>query len=1693
MGLVINISKNAIAQITPDNTLGAESSTINHGALKDIINGGATRGTNLFHSFQEFNVDAGKSVYFANPTGIENILTRVTGGNVSNILGTLGVEGTANLFLINPNGIFFGNGASLDIRGSFTATTADSIKLGENGLFSATAPATSHLLNIQPEALFRNALRNQQAEIKSEGNLTVGQNLTFNADNLNLSGQIQAGGNLNLKANHTISIDGGNINTDNYGTGQGGDINITTGSLYLTNASILSASTYGQGDAGTMKITATDSVKFDGRSYAESQVQKGAVGKAGGVDISTKSIELLGGSFLPASTFGQGDAGTVKITATDSVKFDGRSYAESRVGTGAVGKAGGVDISTKSLELLGGSDIDASTFGQGDAGTVKITATDAVKFDGGSSAGSQVRAGAVGKAGGVDISTKSLELLGGSLLTASTFGQGDAGTVKITATDSVKFDGRSYATSQVGTGAVGKAGGVDISTKSLELLGGSFLAASTFGQGDAGTVKITATDAVKFDGRSSAGSQVRAGAVGKAGGVDISTKSLELLGGSFLTASTFGQGDAGTVKITATDSVKFDGNSSAGSQVQTGAVGKAGGVDISTKSLELLGGSLLTASTFGQGDAGTVKITATDSVKFDDRSYAESRVEEGAVGNAGGVGISTKTLELLGGSFLDASTLGQGDAGTVKITATDSVKFDDGSYAESRVEEGAVGNAGGVGISTKSLELLGGSDIDASTFGQGDAGTVKITATDSVKFDDGSYAESRVEEGAVGNAGGVGISTKSLELLGGSDIDASTFGQGDAGTVKITATDSVKFDGGSYAESQVGTGAVGKAGGVDISTKSLELLGGSLLTASTFGQGDAGTVKITATDSVKFDGRSSAGSQVGTGAVGKAGGVDISTKSLELLGGSLLTASTFGQGDAGTVKITATDSVKFDGRSYATSQVGTGAVGKAGGVDISTKTLELLGGSFLAASTFGQGDAGTVKITATDAVKFDGGSSAGSQVRAGAVGKAGGVDISTKSLELLGGSFLTASTFGQGDAGTVKITATDSVKFDGNSSAGSQVAAGAVGKAGGVGISTKSLELLGGSFLDASTFGQGDAGTVKITATDAVKFDGNSSAGSQVQTGAVGKAGGVDISTKSLELLGGSELRANTFGQGDAGTVKITANTLNITNNSTIKTNTSSSGNAGDILVNTSTLNLTNGGNIFAFTNGSGNGGTVTINALNSVNIGEGVQNFAPIISVETNNTGKAGDIIINSPNFTLSETARITATTTETATNQDYGGSITLNASKINLAGVVGVFAETQGQAPAGTLKLNPYQNQPDLDITMFPNSILSASTSASGKGGDLQITAPENINISGQGKLAVESKGSGDAGNILITSQNLNLSDGVKISASTSGSGKGGNIIVKVKDKITLDGTNTGLFASTEKGSTGDSGSIDIDPQLFIIKNGAGIGVNSQGSGKGGDISVQAGTLTLDNKAFINAATASSQGGGITLQIKDLLFMRHHSNITATAGTDQSGGNGGNININSPFIVAVPYENNDITANAYLGKGGNINITTNQLFGLQYRPQETALSDITASSEFGVSGNVEITTPGVDPTSGLTNLPTSLVDAESLNKDVCAIKDDKIAGGSSFIITGKGGLPADTHELISNSPAFVEWENISPNLTQVSTSPVKVTQKNINHHPQIQQAQGWMVTPDGKVVLTADPEKVTLQADKNNLPDCK
>jgi filamentous hemagglutinin family protein len=196
LGLISAIaSPSATAQITPDTTLGNESSRVTRnvvvrGGNGDRVDGGAARGANLFHSFSEFNVNEGQRVYFANPVGVTDILSRVTGNTRSDIMGTLGVDGSANLFLLNPNGIMFGPDARLDVGGSFTASTANSFTFPDGSEFSATNPGDPSLLSVAvPLGVQYGAI--PPGAITNAGNLAVEQNLRVSGGSVTSTGGIR--------------------------------------------------------------------------------------------------------------------------------------------------------------------------------------------------------------------------------------------------------------------------------------------------------------------------------------------------------------------------------------------------------------------------------------------------------------------------------------------------------------------------------------------------------------------------------------------------------------------------------------------------------------------------------------------------------------------------------------------------------------------------------------------------------------------------------------------------------------------------------------------------------------------------------------------------------------------------------------------------------------------------------------------------------------------------------------------------------------------------------------------------------------------------------------------------------------------------------------------------------------------------------------------------------------------------------------------------------------------------------------------------------------------------------------------------------------------------------------------------------------------------------------------------------------
>ena len=179
-------------QIVPDGSLGAEGSIVTTVAPQvEQIDGGAMRDSNLFHSFEEFSINEGWTANFANPAGIENILSRVTGNSGSDIYGTLGVLGDANLFLLNPNGIIFGPNAELNINGSFYASTADSFLFPDGGEFSAVNPGDAGLLSVSVPLGVQYG-PGASGAIANQGVLSAGQDFTLSGGSVDSSGVLSA-------------------------------------------------------------------------------------------------------------------------------------------------------------------------------------------------------------------------------------------------------------------------------------------------------------------------------------------------------------------------------------------------------------------------------------------------------------------------------------------------------------------------------------------------------------------------------------------------------------------------------------------------------------------------------------------------------------------------------------------------------------------------------------------------------------------------------------------------------------------------------------------------------------------------------------------------------------------------------------------------------------------------------------------------------------------------------------------------------------------------------------------------------------------------------------------------------------------------------------------------------------------------------------------------------------------------------------------------------------------------------------------------------------------------------------------------------------------------------------------------------------------------------------------------------------
>ncbi|BAZ29861.1 hypothetical protein NIES4074_23080 [Cylindrospermum sp. NIES-4074] len=624
---------------------------------------------------------------------------------------------------------------------------------------------------------------------------------------------------------------------------------------------------------------------------------------------------------------------------------------------------------------------------------------------------------------------------------------------------------------------------------------------------------------------------------------------------------------------------------------------------------------------------------------------------------------------------------------------------------------------------------------------------------------------------------------------------------------------------------------------------------------------------------------------------------------------------------------------------------------------------------------------------------------------------------------------------------------------------------------------------LGSSFIESASFGAGQGGDVTLNAPFIFL---SNYVQSNVRSRATASGGKLIITAKTLEA-NQADLSNVTRG-GNAGDVIVNAEAISLNNSKlgsqTISTN---GGNAGNVEINTKTFVATNGGQVFSQTERLGNAGKITVNAQDAINLTgtsptgrfSGFSNI-----VFPNAQGNGGIIQIKTGSLSLQQGAQIRATTL----GQGDAGRIEVDAAKsIMIDGAILLAIANRPQPtliPSGIISevlpgSRGHGNVIDIktgQLAVRNGAGISASTVASGNAGDIFINASESVSFDGNPGEPFKPSGAfvgtlqgatGKGGTLQITTPSLSVTNGAQLEALTESRADAGNIIVKATNRVFLSGANTGLFSNTTAGSTGNGGYIFVDPELVEIRDGAAISVDSQGSGIGGNIEIQADELRLDNQGLISAETASTDGGNITLQLADLLLLRRGSRISTTAGNARAGGDGGIITINTNFIAAVPQENSDISANAFFGSGGNIDITATGLFGISFQVRPTTRSDITASSEFGVSGTVSINDPQVDPNSGLVELPANLSDANDRVAAACAS-----AEGNSFTVTGRGGLPADPTATIRPQTLLSDMRDFT---TTQSSNQVNNSASIPQARQQIVAATDWIINAKGEVELVA------------------
>jgi filamentous hemagglutinin family protein len=597
----------------------------------------------------------------------------------------------------------------------------------------------------------------------------------------------------------------------------------------------------------------------------------------------------------------------------------------------------------------------------------------------------------------------------------------------------------------------------------------------------------------------------------------------------------------------------------------------------------------------------------------------------------------------------------------------------------------------------------------------------------------------------------------------------------------------------------------------------------------------------------------------------------------------------------------------------------------------------------------------------------------------------------------------------------------------------------------------RNIRVTAGSIIAAQTY-EGRGAPQQFYATRTFVLN-SASVAAPKKGQAAGRAGDIIVQANTLELGTGSDrsvLASQTFADsaGDAGNLVIQADRVAVQAGSRVETATFGSGRGGNLSIRARTVEVSG---FYPRSRDFNNDSKLERRGQITSGISSQAERGA--------NTGDAGNLMIRTERLIIQNGGVISTATF----GSGKGGNLSITADQIHLVGTSP--AATRSQYRSGIF--------------------VSAEPDATGRVGELNLNA-DRLSLDDRSQISARNRGSGQPGAATLTLRGLTVHGGSEISASTEQTGRGGTLTLNA-DRIQIAGTGefrgtsipSSLSALSTAKASGQAGDLRINTASLSVNHHGVISVSGEGSGAAGNLDIKAERILL-NSGHLEASTQSGSGAEIRLQNLDLLLLQNQSVISARAFNNADGGN---LNIQAPngYLVAGLNQNNDIIANAKAGSGGEITVNTRGLIGLEQRLSNppNATNDIDASSEQGAQGVVNIVQPNVDPSRGLIELPSTIVDAASLIDQTCprggtAARTNRL---SKFVITGRGGLPPGPTDPRDDDALLSSWATLAevqPEQTG-STRQNRQSQDPEIQPPDLVEAQGWIRNANGEIILTA------------------